>query len=131
MVTPNWSAPPRPPKLNFVPAPSTADNSLLARPLDRLAAVIVDFFVVLAPVYYLLSSPFRNWMTASFLMSSWVWVGQVLCLGLPLPAVFSNNKRRPLHDRVCDTVVISTSQSGVVGPTRWEQGLVRGVFGLV
>jgi len=191
MVTPDWSAPPRPPKFKFVPALNTADNSLLARPLDRLAAVIVDIFVVLTPIYYLLSSPFRSWMTASFLMGSepefistvagmagvaiglivlyqtflhyffratfgkmlfdlqvvpmfpgepltcwdcfiraWVWVGEVFLLGLPFLAVFSNPKRRPLHDRVCDTIVVSRNRSGVLGPAFWEQVLVRGVLGI-
>lgn len=190
MVTPDWSAPPRPPKINFVASESSAANSLLARPLDRLAAVIVDLFVVLAPVYILLSAPFKRWMTASFLMGAeaefastiagmvgvavglivlyqtfmhyffkatvgkflfdlrvvamfpnervsvwdcfiraWVWVAEVFCLFLPMLAVFSNNKRRPLHDRVCDTLVISRNSGGVQGPAPWEQSLVRGAFG--
>lgn len=191
MVLPDWSAPPRPPKISFSAEPNHADNSLLARPLHRLAAVIVDICVVLLPIYYLLSSPFRTWMTASFLVGSepefvstvagmvsvavglivlyqtfmhyffratlgkmlfelqvvhmfqeeklscwdcfiraWVWIFQILCLGLPLLAVFSNNKRRPLHDRVADTVVISRNFGGVVRPAAWEQALVRSAFGL-
>lgn len=192
MVTPDWSAPPRPPKINFVAQESTAANSLLARPLDRLAAVIVDLFVVLAPLYILLSAPLKKWMTASFLMGSeaefastiagmvgiavglivvyqtfmhyffaatvgkflfdlrvvamfpnervtcwdcfiraWAWVGEVLCLGLPMLAVFSNNKRRPLHDRMCDTIVISRNAGGVLAPALWEQTVVRGMFGFL
>ncbi len=35
------------------------------------------------------------------------WWLSVLCLGLPFMAVFSNDKRRPLHDRVADTVVVT------------------------
>lgn len=191
MVTPDWSAPKSQPKIKFEKTPTVIDPSQLARPLDRLAAVIVDVCVVLAPVYYLLSSPFRTWMTASFLMGSegefvstvagmfgvavglivvyqtflhyffratfgkmlfdlqvvpmfegerlscwdcfiraWFWVGEVFCLGLPMLAVFSNNKRRPLHDRVCDTLVVSRVAAGVAGPGKIEQVLVRGFFGL-
>lgn len=191
MVLPDWSAPKSPPKAKFEKVSANIDPSQLARPLDRLAAVIVDICVVLAPVYYLLSSPFRNWMTASFLMGSesdfittaagmagvaiglivayqtffhfffratlgkmlfdlhvipmfegqrlscwdcfiraWFWVGEILCLGLPMLAVFSNNKRRPMHDRVCDTIVVSRVSAGVNSPALWEQGLVRGFFGL-
>lgn len=35
------------------------------------------------------------------------WWLSVLCLGLPFMAVFANDKRRPLHDRVADTVVVT------------------------
>jgi|GEM_PF-2621172 len=191
MVTPDWSAPQSPQKAKFEDTPRPIDHSQLARPLDRLAAVIIDVCVVLAPIYYLLSSPLRNWMTSSFLMGSegdfvttvagmvgiavgllvvyqtflhyffratlgkmlfdlqvvpmfederltcwdcfiraWFWVAEIICLGLPMLAVFSNNKRRPLHDRVCDTIVVSRVSAGVSSPAVWEQGLVRGFFGL-
>lgn len=64
-----------------------------------------------------------------FFVRAWMFVLEVLCLGLPFLAVFSNNKRRPLHDRVCDTLVVSRTQSGVVGPLPLERALVRGLFG--
>lgn len=191
MVIPDWSAPKRPPQINFVPNEHTVQNSLLARPLDRMAAMIVDLCVVLAPIYYLLSAPLRGWMTKSYLLGwegdffttivgmsgiaiglvvfyqtfmhyffkatlgkilfdlrvvamfedhkvscwdcfvrSWFWVGEILCFGLPMLAVFSNSRRRPFHDRVADTVVISRNQNGVSGPAFWEQGLVKLVFSL-
>jgi uncharacterized RDD family membrane protein YckC/tetratricopeptide (TPR) repeat protein len=191
MVLPDWSAQQRTPQEAFHKKPVVIDPGQLARPLDRLAAVIVDVCVVLAPLYYLISSPFRAWMTASFLMGSegdlvstvsgmvgvavflvlayqtflhyffratlgkmlfdlhvvpmfegerlscwasfirsWFWLGEMVCLGLPMLAVFSNSKRRPLHDRVCDTVVVSKVSAGVKAPAVWERLLVHGFFGM-
>ena len=161
----------------------------LARPLDRLAAAIIDVFILLVPLYILLSAPLKRWMMTSFILGSesdflatiiamvllamvilvvyqtglhyffgatigkrvfdlrvvplfhgeklgfWdhclrsgIWVLELVCLGLPWLSVFSNPKRRPLHDRFCDTVVVTRSPSGVSGPLYWERALVRGLF---
>jgi uncharacterized RDD family membrane protein YckC len=194
MVTPDWTAPQasknsKEPNVSFEPAETHAGNSLLARPLDRLAAVIVDNFVILAPLYILFSSPLKKWMTVSYLtgseaeflvnvfgmvlagvslivlyqtfmhyffratvgkylfdvrvvsmfpgqqptlwdcfIRSWIWCFEIVCFMLPLLSVFSNGQRRPWHDRLCDTVVVSHSRAGVAAPARWEQALVRSFF---
>lgn len=168
---------------------SRAMPVLLARPLDRLAAAIIDIFILLVPLYVLLSAPLKRWMMTSFILGSepdfvatllamiglaaflmigyqtcahyfygatlgkrifdlrvvpmfegqvvgfWdhclrsaLWVFELLLFGLPWLSVFSNPKRRPLHDRMCDTVVVTRSPSGVRGPLNWERALVRGLF---
>ncbi len=162
---------------------------LLARPLDRLAAAIIDVFILLVPLYILLSAPLKRWMMTSFILGSepdflatilamvllaililvvyqtvchyfysatigkrifdlrvvpmfageklgfWdqclrsvLWSVELVCLGLPWLSVFSNPKRRPMHDRFCDTVVVTRSPAGVRGPLQWERNLVRGLF---
>lgn len=189
MVIPDWTSAPKPPKIEFQSSePST--RFPLARPLDRLAAVIVDLFVMLLPLFVLLSSPFKRWIMVSFLtgnetelfalifamvflaaaliviyqtlmhfffratigkilfdlrvqsifpgepLTFWgcfarsiIWTIEILCLGLPMLAVFSNGRRRPLHDRGSDTIVVSRSDFGVAAPLTWERGLVRSFFG--
>ena len=188
MVMPDWTVP-RPPTIEFQRTPSTEEPVRLARPTDRLAAVIVDVFVLLVPLFILLSAPLKRWMTASFILGAepdfiamiaamallgflilalyqaclhyWfgatvgkyifdlrvksvfaepqisfanhfmracVWIVEILCLGLPLLAIFSNSKRRTLHDRICDTVVVVRTNAGAEAPEVWERGLVRGFF---
>lgn len=188
MVMPDWTVP-RPPTIEFERAPSSGEPVRLARPTDRLAAVIVDVFVLLVPLFILLSAPLKRWMTASFILGAepdfiamiagmiflgivilvlyqtclhyWfgatvgkyifdlrvksvfaepqisfanhfmracVWTFEILCLGLPLLAVFSNSRRRTLHDRVCDTVVVVRTNAEAAAPEVWERGLVRGFF---
>jgi uncharacterized RDD family membrane protein YckC len=186
MVIPDWKSTRR---LQGPISPSNAhaSNHLLARPTDRLAAVIIDLFVLLGPVFVLLSSPIRRQMTASFILGvdgdfiarivsllilaiilivtyqgamhhffgatvgkmifrlrvvpvfpdgrlSWmsslargcVWVCELFLLGLPYLAIFSNSKRRTLHDRVCDSMVVSTSSEHALTPAAWERGAARG-----
>lgn len=189
MVISNWT----PPDLSNSPAENrlvtTEPELSLARPLDRLAAAIIDIFILLVPLYILLSAPLKKWMMTSFILGSepdfvvtilamfflavmilvgyqsvchhfygatigkriydlrvvpmfpgeklvfWdhvlrsaIWVGELLCLGLPWLAVYSNPKRRPMHDRLCDTVVVTRAPSGVRGPLHWERSLVRTLF---
>jgi hypothetical protein len=59
---------------------------------------------------------------------SLVWILELLLFGLPWLAVFSNSKRRPLHDRVSDTIVVSSGKAGLLSPSKHERALVRGVF---
>ncbi|MGZ3721981.1 MAG: RDD family protein [Bdellovibrionales bacterium] len=68
MVIPDWTSP-KPPKVEFEAAPNSSAQNM-ARPVDRLAAVIVDVFVLLVPIYILLSAPFKRWLTASFILGS-------------------------------------------------------------
>ncbi len=195
MVIPDWTARAPQPKIYFEAKPPDTlnrDHTQFARPLDRLAAVIVDLFIVLGPIYILLSAPFKNWMTTSLLagggsdvepmiagmlgiavglvvvyqtffhyffnatlgkmlfdlrvspmfegerlacwdcfIRSWLWIAQIFCLGIPFLAIFSNSKRRPMHDRVCDTIVAARKNNGVLPPAMWERGLVRGGFAVV
>lgn len=188
MVIPDWTDAPRPPEINVELQPH-GGHLPLARPLDRLAATIVDVFVLLVPVFILLSAPLKRMFTTSFILGSeadfvasvlamtllgtfvvmayqsithtlWgatlgkkifrlrvvsmfpdrqltffdhvvrssVWVFEVTCCGLPWLAVFSNQKRRPWHDRICDSVVVHEGRSGSVAPTSIERSLVNGVF---
>lgn len=189
MVIPDWTARRKPPVLQFEPESHQPLPERLARPLDRLAAVIIDIFILLVPIYVLLSAPFKRYMTASFILGAeadfllqltcmvalglaliiayqallhyffqatfgkmlfdlrlkpmfggeklslfscvvraCIWVLEILTLGLPLLAVFSDSRRRTMHDRICDTVVVSTSKTAVNAPAPWERGLVRGFF---
>lgn len=190
MVIPDWTSAPKPPKIDFEHNQAEFTAFPMARPLDRLAAVIVDVFVLLLPVFVLLSAPFKRWLMVSFLtgsepelfalifamtvlafalitvyqtlmhyffaatlgkilfdlrvqpvfaeekLSLWdsfvrsiLWTLETLCFGLPHLAVFSNGRRRPMHDRVCETIVVSRSDMGVGTPLRWERGVVRSFFG--
>jgi uncharacterized RDD family membrane protein YckC len=191
---PDWSARPQAQKLTFEPQNNVQYNghTMLARPLDRLAAVIVDLFIVLGPIYILLSAPFKNWMTTNLLagggtqmesliagmfgiavglvvvyqtfftyffrgtlgkllfdfrvqpmfegervsawdcfIRSWLWIGEIALLGIPFLSIFSNSKRRPIHDRLCDTIVVARTNAGVKAPALWERGIVRGMFAIV
>lgn len=191
---PDWSARPKQSKPAFEPERNVlhSGHTSLARPLDRLAAVIVDLFIVLGPIYVLLSAPFKNWMTTNILsgsgsemetliagmigiaiglvvvyqtfftfffrgtlgkllfdlriqpmfegerisawdcfIRSWLWIGQLFLLGIPFLAIFSNSKRRPVHDRITDTIVVSRTNAGVKAPAIWERGLIRGSFAVM
>lgn len=167
----------------------------MASPFDRIAAVVIDYFIVLLPLIYLVISPFQRsmkeaaivddqWqmtlsMSLIFLASLvlilfyqvvciWLWgatVGKALMglrvrsiweeeisfihsvsraffwvlswlfFGVPFLATFSNYMRRPLHDRISDTVVVSTKiEKSVRAPNQRETSVVRGVnwaFGTV
>lgn len=184
MVQPDWNAqkPVRPPQIEF-----EKHSDEMARPSDRLAAAIVDFFVVLAPFYILLSAPLKRRLTIAYvaakdlevglilatmillaillaviyqvschalfgttigkrlfdlkvisvfkegrptawdyLLRSLVWTAQMIPFGLPFLAVFGNIKRRPLHDRIADTQVVTTKADQVtLPPTPLEQLVVR------
>jgi uncharacterized RDD family membrane protein YckC/tetratricopeptide (TPR) repeat protein len=191
MVISDWSLKRRAASIE-VRLDSRAMPVLLARPLDRLAAAIIDTFILLIPLYLLLSAPLKRWMMTSFILGSepdfvatilamiglatfllvgyqtlchyfkgatlgkrifdlqvvpmfegqkvgfwdhclrsFLWVFELLLLGLPWLSVFSNPKRRPLHDRMCDTVVVTRSPAGVRGPLGWERALVRGLFAMI
>lgn len=188
MVMPDWSLG------RFRRGPSaTLESNVpfesLARPLDRLAAAIIDIFILLVPLFVLVSAPLKRGMMMSFILGSegefvgivatmiflgvfvfvayqslchyfWgatlgkrifdlrvvpifegeklhlgdhvlrsvLWIFELLAFGIPWLSVFSNPKRRPFHDRVCDTLVITRSPSGVKAPRPWERSLVRAVF---
>jgi len=188
MVHPDWTSIKRPSQ-HEVRLETNELPVQLARPLDRLAAAIIDVFILLIPLYILLSAPLKRVMMTSFILGSepdfiatvlamvalatvlligyqtgchyfwgatlgkrifdlrvvpmfsgeklgfWdqflrsaVWVFELLCLGLPWLSVFSNPKRRPLHDRLTDSIVVTRSPTGVRAPLDWERALVRGLF---
>lgn len=188
MVLPDWTQSPAPLDSKKDGGTPAGFDLTLARPLDRLAAAIVDVFIVIGPLYVLVSAPIKRGFTAStilgsesdlllsaflmlfsgaailiiyqtlslyffattigkrlfdlkvvpvfseslgfwdYLLRSVVWVFELLLLGLPWLAVFSNSKRRPLHDRVSDSLVVSRTGFGVDAPLSWERGLVRVLF---
>ena len=162
-------------------------DSLLAAPVDRLAAFVADL-VLFLPLMALVIAPFRrvaldaqvlgqdeNWatavMSAAFgaivamiafqtifvalfgatpckmvlklrivtvwdsrrprffeaFLRSLAWCFELCLLGIPWLAAFSNEKRRPFHDRVADTVVISLKQKRAAGPPSIaEMGIASG-----
>lgn len=52
----------------------------------------------------------------SALMRSVAWILECACAGIPFIAVSANERRRPLHDRLADTVVVSVRERGAAGP---------------
>lgn len=66
-----------------------------------------------------LSSLYRS---GSFLLG-------LVSLGLPYLSIFTNPKRRALHDRLSDTMVVTSKENRSVGrPNFLEEGLVKGFF---
>lgn len=191
MVIPNWLG-----KKDENPTELSFQNEklrALSRPVDRLAAAIIDIFVVLMPIYLLLIATVRMRLTTSVLLGSligifvyfilhvliglvlvvvyqsymhwkfgatvgkfilnlrvrtiWsntnpeyatavkrslVWLVEMLFVGVPFLAIFTNSQRRILHDRICDTEVISLKEMGVLPPRRAERvaAYTFAVFGL-
>ena len=67
-------------------------------------------------------------LSQAFLRAT-LWGVSWLMLGVPLLAIFSNRLRRPFHDRVADTYVISTrSERAVKAPTLRESALIRSLM---
>lgn len=56
---------------------------------------------------------------------------EALLLGLPWLAVFANARRRPMHDRLADTVVITTRRPVSAAPGIMEATFIRGVHSAV
>lgn len=166
-----------------------AHHLATASPLDRFAAAIIDYVILVMPFVYLIIAPFERAMKESALYSDqlaitlltslaalaavffvvsyqaifiYLWgatVGQRLLglntrsiwaddkiklsqaylratiwalswvlFGVPLLALFSNRLRRPFHDRISDTIVISHRKGrSVLPPTVYESALVRGI----
>ncbi len=63
---------------------------------------------------------------ASFVRSV-ALISEVLLAGLPWLSIFANVRRRAIHDRVSDTVVISTKRPGSLAPGIMEATFIRGV----
>ena len=58
---------------------------------------------------------------------STAWVLELLCLGVPWAAVFGNHWRRPFHDRLAETVVVSLRGHKRAGPAHLvEMSLASG-----
>ncbi|MGE0764105.1 MAG: RDD family protein [Bdellovibrionales bacterium] len=64
-------------------------------------------------------------------LRSGIWIGEVLLLGLPWLSVFSNPLRRTMHDKLADTVVITTRRPAVIAPGPMQTSFVRGVYSAV
>ena len=189
MVIPNW-IPPKPPA-DPIQYSDKYNLKAMARPADRMAAVVIDLLIVLLPIYLLLSAPLKLHVTTSLMLGSdvgvfvfaflsgalaicillfyqafmhsrygatigkmifhlqirnvWndgrpdlltslkravIWSLEILLLGLPWLGIFTNSQRRMLHDRICDTEVISLKEKGVRPPQIMERRFVYGVLGL-
>ena len=170
----------------------TAGSDLLASPLDRLAAAIIDLSVILFPIIILLSAPIKRVLMSSvltqnellFAMSllgmgvvalvtvvayqtlfthflggtigkkifhlkvvniwgeekvslsdsffrSVVWTVETLLLLIPHLSVFSDSRRRPLHDRVANTMVINPSRKSVLPPNIFEVTFAKAILSSV
>lgn len=66
--------------------------------------------------------PFESFLRAL------VWSAELAALGLPWLAVFSNARRRPFHDRVADTIVISLVRRRQVGMARLAEMSIASGF---
>ena len=61
------------------------------------------------------------------LLRGLVWVFEAMLLGAPWLAAYTNDKRRTMHDRVSDTIVISLDEKRQVGlPTIPEASMASG-----
>ena len=60
-----------------------------------------------------------------------VWIFEALLFFLPFLEVLSNVKRRSLHDRFADTIVISVRQKGIGKPSQLEQSFVNFIFAFI
>ncbi len=57
------------------------------------------------------------------------WMASWLAIGVPFVAIFSNSSRRPLHDRIAETYVISVRPGrGVFTPGKRESAMAYAVF---
>lgn len=61
--------------------------------------------------------------STSLLRSLVWWLDSVLLF--PHLEIISNHRRRPLHDRVADTMVISPKLKGATPPTYWERLVIQ------
>lgn len=169
--------------------PGTLEVGLLASPLDRLAAAIIDLSVILFPIIILLSSPIKRVLMSSVLTQNemlfalslggmglvalvtviayqtlfvyflggtigkkifhlkvvniWddgqvslsdaffrsvVWTLETGLLMIPHLSVFSDSRRRPLHDRLANTMVINPSKKSVLPPNIFEVTFAKSIL---
>lgn len=59
------------------------------------------------------------------LKRSVIWFFETICLMIPHVSVFSDPKRRPIHDRISNTVVISEKKENVMAPGFVELTLAK------
>ena len=64
------------------------------------------------------------------LLRSFLFMFELLCLGIPLLEVFSHQGRRAFHDRAVDTDVVTLKSVGIAGPQRFEVQMTRSFFTL-
>ncbi|MFN7730239.1 MAG: RDD family protein [Bdellovibrio sp.] len=64
------------------------------------------------------------------LLRSFLFMFELLLLGIPLLEVFSHPGRRAFHDRAVDTDVVTLKSVGIRGPQRFEIQMTRGFFTL-
>ncbi len=69
----------------------------------------------------------RNPSFSMALLRSVFWIVDSVFLFIPHLSVFANEKRRPFHDRISDTVVVTTRDGGVKTPGMIEASFVHGV----
>ncbi|MBK7843254.1 MAG: RDD family protein [Bdellovibrionales bacterium] len=69
----------------------------------------------------------RNPSFSMALLRSVFWIVDSVFLFVPHLSVFANEKRRPFHDRISDTVVVTTRGGGVRTPGMIEASFVHGV----
>lgn len=155
---------------------------------DRLAALVVDWFVVLAPLLLVVWAPFKYKLTEAFILGDenlmmvygavgillsavlvmtyftlfYFWRGttvgklifrlqvvdiwnyqrptlhaalvrsgimmfEIVLFCLPCLTIFSNPRRRVLHDLLSETVVVSLSDATAVPPSAYTVAFFRGV----
>lgn len=62
---------------------------------------------------------------------SMVWLFEILCLGVPFLEVLSHPERRPWHDRIAETLVVTQKAQGAEAPHWLEQKFFRNIYWIV
>ncbi|MCB0391611.1 MAG: RDD family protein [Bdellovibrionales bacterium] len=65
--------------------------------------------------------------TTSLLRSFAWWLG-VFTFGFAFSSIFTNTRRRALHDRISETIVASEKYKAIGKPSLYESSIVKGVF---
>ncbi len=55
-------------------------------------------------------------------------LGEMAVMGLPLLGAFRDKLRRPLHDRIADTIVVSDRTHFLDSPSAWEKKLANSAY---
>ncbi|MCB0357715.1 MAG: RDD family protein, partial [Bdellovibrionales bacterium] len=65
--------------------------------------------------------------SVSFLRAITWWVG-LLSFGFSFASIFTNTRRRALHDRISETMVVSDKYKAIQKPSVYESSIVKGIF---
>ncbi|MEO0335773.1 MAG: RDD family protein [Pseudomonadota bacterium] len=73
----------------------------------------------------------RNLTVTAAFFRSLTWSLSLTFAGLPFLSILSNDKRRPWHDRISDSIVVSTGKTKLGAPNVYEKMFVQSILGSV